>query len=265
MQLNPLAEAADLQAPAGTPQPRATAPIVFALIAQAGAAMVTIALWFLAGDSPARLLLAHAMLAGAIGARLGMPRWWIPINALFVPAAFWVHTLQLSPAWFLAGFVTFALFFWTTFRSRVPLYLSSREACEQLAQLLPSGRSLQVLDLGCGFGGLLTTLARARPAGRFTGVEIAPLPALVAWVRARRASNCHVIRGDFWRQDLAAYDAVYAFLSPAPMTELWRKARAEMRPGSLFISNSFPVDGVEPHAIVPLAGRGSSALYLWRL
>ena len=70
---------------------------------------------------------------------------------------------------------------------------------------------------------------------------------------------------DFWAENLGTYDVVYAFLSPAAMPELWRKARAEMKPGTLLISNSFLVPGVEPDRIVPLAGRGSNALYLYRL
>ena len=73
-------------------------------------------------------------------------------------------------------------------RSRVPLYLSSREACERLAQLLPSSGGFKVLDLGCGFGGLLAGVARTKPGAQLHGVEIAPLPALVAWFRLRGAS-----------------------------------------------------------------------------
>ena len=237
-----------------------------ALVAQAVAAVGTALLSLAWGStSTTPLLLAHGMLAAAAGSLLRLPGWWIPINLLFVPAAVWLREAGLAPAWFLAGFIVLALCFWNTYRSRVPLYLSSREACERMAQLLPSDASCRMLDLGCGFGGLLARMARLKPIGHFTGVEIAPLPALVAWLRTAREPNCEVVRGDFWRLDLSRYDAVYAFLSPEPMTELWRKVSAEMRPGSLFISNSFPVDGVEPHAIVPLAGRGSRALYLWRI
>jgi hypothetical protein len=36
---------------------------------------------------------------------------------------------------------------------------------------------------------------------------------------------------------------VYAFLSPVPMAEVWRKASTELRPGALLVSNSFPGRG----------------------
>jgi hypothetical protein len=38
-----------------------------------------------------------------------------------------------------------------------------------------------------------------------------------------------------------------------------------MKPGALLISNSFAIPGVEPDRVLPLTGRGSSALYVWRL
>ena len=104
-----------------------------------------------------------------------------------------------------------------------------------------------------------------RPGARLEGVEIAPLPALVAWLRLRGIPQCRVRRADLWRLDLSQYDVVYAFLSPAPMAALWDKVRREMRPGTLFVSNSFPVPGVDPDRVLPLAGRGDRSLYVWRL
>ena len=205
------------------------------------------------------------MLAATLGACLRLPAWWIPLNFLFIPAAVAVHQLDLPPTLFFVGFVLLVLVFWTTFRTRVPLYLSSRDAGEKLAELVPPATAVRLLDLGCGFGGLLRQLAALRPSARLEGVEIAPLPALVAWLRLRGVPQCRVRRADLWRLDLSQYDVVYAFLSPAPMAALWDKVRREMRPGTLFVSNSFPVPGVDPDRVVPLAARGARDLYVWRL
>jgi len=43
---------------------------------------------------------------------------------------------------------------------------------------------------------------------------------------------------------------VYCFLSPVPMPPLFDKARREMRPGSLLISNSFQITGHPADEIV---------------
>ena len=67
-----------------------------------------------------------------------------------------------------------------------------------------------------------------------------------------------------WREPLGDYDVVYCFLSPAPMAELWAKARREMRPGSLLVSNSFPIEGVTPDAVIEVPDRRRTRLYLYR-
>jgi SAM-dependent methyltransferase len=210
------------------------------------------------------LVVLQGVLAAVLGSCLRLPAWWIPLNLLFIPAAALVHRLGLPPSPFLFAFVLLALVFWTTFRTRVPLYLSSRDASEKLADLVPVAEGVRVLDLGCGLGGLLQQLAGLRPLARLEGVEIAPLPALVAWLRLRSVPHCRIYRRDLWRLDLAQYDVVYAFLSPAPMSALWDKVRREMRPGTLFVSNSFPVPGVGADRVIALVGRGARSLYVWQ-
>jgi hypothetical protein len=49
------------------------------------------------------------------------------------------------------------------------------------------------------------------------------------------------------------------------MARLWEKAKAEMKPGSLFISNSFAVPGIPPHETVELNDLSHARLYIWRL
>jgi hypothetical protein len=242
-------------------------PVLVALVAQlaAGAALLALRLSGALQAGPVTLVVLQGVLAAALGACLRLPAWWIPLNLLFIPAAAVVHRLGLPPGLFLLAFVVLALVFWTTFHTRVPLYLSSRDAGEKLTDLVPVAAGVHVLDLGCGFGGVLRQLAGLRPLARVEGVEIAPLPALVAWLRLRRVPQCRVRRGDLWRLDLAQYDVVYAFLSPAPMAALWDKVRREMRPGTVFVSNSFPVPGVGPDRVIQLAGRGARSLYVWHL
>jgi predicted O-methyltransferase YrrM len=75
-------------------------------------------------------------------------------------------------------------------------------------------------------------------------------------------ANTYLKYGNFWDEDLSRYDMVYCFLSPEPMPALYRKACAEMRPGSLIISNSFDVPGVPADEILD---RRHTRLFFWRL
>jgi hypothetical protein len=49
------------------------------------------------------------------------------------------------------------------------------------------------------------------------------------------------------------------------MARLWVKARAEMKPGSLLVSNSFPVPDVVPENIILVPDRRQTELYLYRI
>jgi hypothetical protein len=211
--------------------------------------------------------LAAAAIQGACAAlashKLEAPAWWIPIHLGFLPLAVAATTLAVAPGWYLAAFLVLLLVFWRTDRSRVPLYLSNDATAAAVAAMLPS-YPCHVADLGCGNGGFLRRLAKARPDCEFVGVEHAPLPWLWARLTAGRLPNCQVRYGDFWHTHLGLFDVVYAFLSPAPMPALWAKAREEMRAGARLVSNSFPVPEVPPAEVAEVADRRNTRLFCYR-
>jgi SAM-dependent methyltransferase len=169
----------------------------------------------------------------------------------------------LPSSLFLAGFVALLLVYWSTFRTQVPYYPSGKRAWDAVAGLLPAGRPVYVVDIGSGLGGLVLDLARRRPESTFAGIELAPLPWLVSWLRARLAgNNVRFVRGDYEQLDLGDYDVVFAYLSPAAMGALWRKAGAEMRPGALLLSYEFGISAKPPDLTIVPTGRGPS-LYGW--
>lgn len=244
----------------------ATSPLRHALLAQTLAALMTAALLLaLPGLLAQPLLLAAVQgLGAALVSHLRHgPPWWLPIHLVFMPLALLASGLGL-PSWiWLAGFMALLLVFWRTDRSRVPLYLSNTTTCTALAGLLPAD-PVAVVDLGCGDGGLLRRLARARPDCRFTGFEHAPLTWAWAWLCSRSLGNLEIRYGDFWRQPLGGYALIYAFLSPVPMPRLWSKLKAEMATDALLVSNSFAVPDVRPSRIVAVADGRRSRLYCYR-
>ncbi|MCC7016346.1 MAG: class I SAM-dependent methyltransferase [Rhodospirillales bacterium] len=252
---------------------RGDVPLFAALLAQGAGAMAAFGTSFAAeyalGDSPPLLLvlLGQGIAAAIVGIRLDLARWWIPINLALPPAAGLALMLRL-PGWvYLALFGLLLLLYWNAGRGRVPLYLSSRRAKDALAGLLPAGSRVRFLDLGSGFGGTVLALAAKRREGEFVGIESAPLPFALSWLRVTFAGlpQARVVYGDFWTLDLAGFDVVYAFLSPAPMAELFRKARREMTPGSLFVSNTFEVPGEAPERIIELGDWRRGRLLVWRM
>lgn len=206
-----------------------------------------------------------ALLQGALAAvfawRRKLAPWWLPIQFFFPLAVLLFQSLHLPPWLFLAAFLLLTGLFWTTFRTQVPFYPSNSAVWSAIAaRLLQPAR---FIDIGSGFGGLVLRLAAQRPESRFHGIELAPLPWVASMLRARLAgSAARFIRGDYDRLDFSQYDVVFAFLSPAAMPALWRKASREMQTGALLLSYEFPIPGVTPH-IVDHPVEGGPALYGW--
>lgn len=214
--------------------------------------------------APVPLVVAvQGILAMLLARQFGMPGWWQLINLLFFPLVWLTLAVDIDPLWFLAGFALLAVTSLGSIRTRVPLYLSSDRAVTEVAGRLPARSGIRFVDLGCGLGGMLAGLADERGDVELCGVEMAPLNWLVSKLRLGRRASIRF--GSLWQTDLSRYDVVYAYLSPAPMAELWQKVQREMRPGSLFISNSFAVPGAEPDQTVELNDLNHSRLLIWRL
>lgn len=241
-------------------------PVIRALGAQAVAFLLLLLAVRLGLRLPGQgWVLAQGFLA-ALGARLlGLgPAWWA--FQVFLPVALAWQVGRDLPAWLwpllLGGLV---LIYGGGLLTRVPLYLSRRPAWEALAEVISREGADQAADLGAGLGDPACFLAQRHPGLRITGIEASPLVWLVAWLRSLGHPNLHLRFGSLWCLDLAPFQVVHAFLSPAPMRRLWTKACSEMRPGTLLVSHSFEVPGVAWEARLPLPGRPGAALLLYRI
>lgn len=246
--------------------PRSMSPALKALVAQIAGWIAAFAL-ARSGVLPAgpwTLVATQALGAAAAAAALRSAHWWLPIHLAFTPLAVAARTLNLAPGWYLAAFCILLFIYWTSFHTQVPLYLSNRPTADALAGLLPE-RPASMLDIGAGTGSLLRRLAALRPDCRFRGVELAPGPWLAGRLLLAGRTQVEWRRADLFSEPWADYDLVYAFLSPVPMAAVWQKAVAEMRAGSLLVSNTFGIPGHEPDLVVEVADRRATRLLAWRI
>jgi SAM-dependent methyltransferase len=132
-----------------------------------------------------------------------------------------------------------------------------------VSSLLPSDRAIRFIDIGSGLGGLVLNLAVTWPKNEFFGIELAPLPWLISRLRALLGkTSAQFVRGDYQDLDFSQFDFVFAYLSPAAMDALWRKAQAEMKPGSMLLSYEFIIINQAPQLTI-LDTNGGPALYGW--
>ena len=243
-------------------------PAVRALLIQCLSFPLTLAaVWLLARAGVPVSYSGAALLQGAWAAllswRAGLASWWRAIQFGFPPALLLARTLDLPPGVFLAAFLIFLLVYWSTFRTQVPYYPSGRAVWDTVAGLLPPDRPAAAIDIGSGLGGLVLELARRRPDCQIDGIELAPLPWLASRLRAwSSGSRARFLRGDYNALDFSRYDLVFAYLSPAAMTALWRKASQEMRPGSVLVSYEFTIVDREPDLGFVTTDSGK-ILYVW--
>ncbi|MFZ3018764.1 MAG: class I SAM-dependent methyltransferase [Gallionella sp.] len=243
-------------------------PAVTALLLQFAAVLLAALSMRVAPLPPLGFALLCGTYAAAFSHFAGQARWWLYIQFLFAPALVLMLAFDIPSELFLAAFLVLLVVYWSTFRTQVPLYLSSNKVWRALEDFLPQhGTGFRFVDLGSGLGGVLTHLSGVRPDGQYTGVESAPLPFLWSWLRIRFGGHrqCAVHWGSLWDCDLSQYDVVFAYLSPVPMKRLWHKARAEMRPGSVFISSTFAVPEQAPHEAVQVDDLHRATLLVWRM
>ena len=215
---------------------------------------------------PIAIAAGIGVIAGFIGLGLGLARAWFALQLLLPLAVGGTLWLNVSSWAYLAIFVALILVYWNSAGERVPLYLTNALTREAIVDLIPP-EATAFADLGCGLGGVILHVARRRPTIGVVGIESAPIPFLISWLRLEfaRLDNAEVRFQSFWSCDLTAFDVIYCFLSPVPMPELFRKAQNDMRPNSLFVSNTFTVPDIDPSHISEVADRRNTLLYVWQI
>ena len=211
------------------------------------------------------LLILQAAAAAACSHLLSQPTWWIPLHLLFLPAAITLLTLQLPPWLYLVITLLLVFVFWTTVKGDVPLFLSSQAVADAVISLVEREQVKRFAELGSGIGTIVVPMAKRHPMIAIDAYEHAPLPWLISLWHCRKQTNVNSLRVSFWNGNLANYDVVFAFLSPAVMPKLGEKISREMRPGSLFVSSSFPIPDWQPASVINIDDRRKTLLFCYRI
>lgn len=241
--------------------------LIRALFCQALALGVALALkaWSPLPLAPWLVVGFQALSAAAVSRLVKQAIWWQAIHLLFMPAILLGLTWQLPAGVYLVVLLLLTLIFWGTVKGDVPLFLSSTAVSNALIDIVEREGAQSFVDIGAGLASVVLPLAASRADLRIVAFERAPLPCLLAGWRCRGLPNVSVRLASFWGQELGEFDVVFAFLSPLVMARIGEKVRREMRPGSLFVSSSFPIPDCRPESVPELPDRRKTKLYCYRI
>jgi len=121
-------------------------------------------------------------------------------------------------------------------------------------------------ELGAGWGGLATALARRFPDARIVATEVSPLPWAVCRLRQVLfgPANLEVRFGDVMTADFSDADLAVCFLCPPAMARLAPRLEGGLKPGAWVLSNAFALPGWTPVKEARVDDLHRSAVYLYR-
>ena len=247
------------------------APATLAIVIQI-AALITVFVCALVGNhffavrlSITSLVIMQSVSAVGLCMLVGMATWWRWIHGVF-PLAMLIMSMWAVPSEiYLIGFLVSLSIFWTTFRSQVPFFPSRPIVWHKVAALISQHQETRMVEIGSGLGDLSMHIAKNRKNSQVEGIEIAPLPWLISRLRAWiTRSSARFKLGDYRELDFAQYDLVFAYLSPAAMSGLWKKAQHEMRTGSLLVSYEFEIPGITPSFRIT-NGKKTPTIFVWKM
>ena len=193
-----------------------------------------------------------------------LPKWFFIISILFPLFIFTAFSyIHVSSGVYGLLFLFFALTFSHTLKERVPLYLTNKKTNEALIKIIEEKKVHSFLDLGSGLGGVVRAMATTKINS--VGVESAPLLWAFSSLLSSLTFRGKILRKNIWDTSLTEFDMVYAFLSPAIMNKLFLKVKSEMKPGNIFVSNSFEVVGETPDEIWELSDTRKTLLYFYKI
>ena len=206
-------------------------------------------------------IIVHILSAFFIARYLKLSLPWQILN-LVLPMGiiFCLHNQIPNVFWII--FLIIFLIYSPTYFTKVPFYPSNEEVYEAVLNELPNDK-ITFLDAGCGTASLLFYLAKRKKESSFSGIEINPLIFLYAKIRSIRYKNVKIRYQDLWKIDLSKYSILYTFLAPPFMPRVYKKAKNEMKKGSIFISNSFPAP-IKATKEIELSDRKQSRVYVYK-
>lgn len=123
-----------------------------------------------------------------------------------------------------------------------------------------------IVDLGSGWGSLVTALARKYPHRKIVGYELSLVPWCFSKIRkfVSGLDNLILYRNDFLNADLSDASVLICYLFPGGMDSLKDKLEGDNIREVLLVSSTFALPASEPVKIIQVKDTFRTPVYLYR-
>ena len=123
-----------------------------------------------------------------------------------------------------------------------------------------------MVDLGSGWGTLVTALAKRYPDRQVIGYELSFVPWLFSSIRKSLSGldNLTFYRRDFLNADLPDASVLTCYLFPGGMVSLEEKLERDNIRDVLIVSSTFALPSSEPVKVIRVKDMYSTPVYLYR-
>jgi len=103
------------------------------------------------------------------------------------------------------------------------------------------------LDIGCGDGRVVESVAQKFSWAQCIGIENSPYPYYLAKKRRKKSlAHYEIKKGNFFWEDISEYNVIYCYLLPSLMKKVWKKIQSECKEGTLLYSSAFEIPWKSP-------------------
>jgi phospholipid N-methyltransferase len=124
-----------------------------------------------------------------------------------------------------------------------------------------------IVELGCGWGGLALAAAKAYPDRKIIGIEYSPLPFFCARIRKilnPSAKNLSFIRENFFDIDLSGTASILCYLSNPLMAKLKEKFLKELPENATVVSSTFYIPDFPAEKTEKIKGLWNTEIFVYR-
>ena len=163
-------------------------------------------------------------------------------------------------------FTIYSFGFFSTYNS-APFVRIPKNILPKIIELLDIKDNSVVYDLGCGDGRVILECYKHNQEAQYIGIEKSTMPYIFARIKTRKIDKIKILRGDFFKKDLAQATHLFLYLLPKTMDELLPKLEKELASGTKLVSFNFSFSKKHLEEIIEFLNpkqKRSGLLYLYR-